>query len=142
MFTGCVEQRGSQCGGSGGSGFRAWPWPRILCGATDGRPHSAGREATLSDPVLQNHYDGSVRRFLLKNLDPGKYKLFAWEKIEYGAFMDRDFVAPVEDSGRALTIKENSHERAEFNSGRGVAKVRTQSATVLNAEGICSSPEN
>ncbi len=53
-------------------------------------------------------------RFTLKSLDPGEYKLFAWEDVEYGAYMDPDFMKPVEDKGFSVTIQENSHESAQL----------------------------
>jgi hypothetical protein len=50
-------------------------------------------------------------RFTLKNLDPGEYKVFAWEDIESGAYFDPDFVKPVESQGESVTIRENGHEQ-------------------------------
>ncbi|MFN7997470.1 MAG: carboxypeptidase-like regulatory domain-containing protein [Bryobacteraceae bacterium] len=53
-------------------------------------------------------------RFNLKSLDPGEYKLFAWEDIEYGAYMDPDFLQPVEDRGQSITIQEGSRESVQL----------------------------
>ena len=55
-------------------------------------------------------------RFSLKNLDPGDYKLFAWEDVEYGAYMDPDFLRPVEDRGQPISIQEGSHESVQLNA--------------------------
>jgi len=49
-------------------------------------------------------------RFTLKNLDPGEYKVFAWEDVETGAYMDPEFMKPVESLGESVTIRENSKE--------------------------------
>jgi hypothetical protein len=50
----------------------------------------------------------------LKNLDPGEYKVFAWEDVEAGAYMDPEFVKPVESQGESVTIRENSKERLQL----------------------------
>jgi uncharacterized protein (DUF2141 family) len=52
--------------------------------------------------------------FTFKNLDPGQYKVFAWQDIESGAYMDPDFLKPVENQGAALTIKESSQETVQL----------------------------
>src|SRR5262249_46352242 len=48
--------------------------------------------------------------FSFKNLDPGDYKVYAWSDVEAGAYMDPDFVRPVETFGESLKIKEGSTE--------------------------------
>lgn len=53
-------------------------------------------------------------RFALKNVDPGDYKLFAWEDVETGAYMDPDFVKPIESQGTPITIREDSHENQQL----------------------------
>ena len=53
--------------------------------------------------------------FSLKNLPPGDYKLFAWEDVEYGAYMDPDFLRPVEDRGQSISIQESSRETVQLN---------------------------
>ena len=53
-------------------------------------------------------------RFTLGNVDPGKYKLFAWEDIQFDAWMDQDFVKPFEVKGEAVTIGENSREKVQL----------------------------
>ena len=44
------------------------------------------------------------------SVEPGEYKIYAWEDVEFGAYQDPDFVKPVESHGQAVTIKENSRE--------------------------------
>jgi protocatechuate 3,4-dioxygenase beta subunit len=53
-------------------------------------------------------------RYTLKNLDPGDYKLFAWEDVEPGAWSDPDFLKPLESRGHSVTIRENSRENAQL----------------------------
>jgi hypothetical protein len=53
-------------------------------------------------------------RFTLKSLDPGEYKVYAWEDVEYGSYFDPEFVKPVEDQGASVTIRENSRETLQL----------------------------
>src|SRR5207245_11178431 len=53
-------------------------------------------------------------RFLLRNVVPGSYKLFAWEYIEDGAVLDSDFMKPVEEVGQPVLIQENSRTSARL----------------------------
>jgi len=53
-------------------------------------------------------------KFTVKNLDPGEYKVFAWEDMEYGAYMDPELVKPVESLGEAMTIRENSKAQVQL----------------------------
>lgn len=53
-------------------------------------------------------------RFLLKTIEPGDYKLFAWEDLEPGEYMDPEFLKPVEERGFAIRIHEGSRETAEL----------------------------
>ena len=52
--------------------------------------------------------------FTFKNLDPGQYKVYAWREVESGAYMDPDFVGPVENRGETLTIREGSQENLQL----------------------------
>lgn len=54
-------------------------------------------------------------RFLLKTIEPGEYKLFAWEDIETGEYMDPAFLKPVESRGYPVSMHEGSRETAELN---------------------------
>jgi len=52
--------------------------------------------------------------FTFKNLDPGQYKVYAWREVESGAYMDPEFVGPVENRGETLTIREGSQENLQL----------------------------
>lgn len=54
-------------------------------------------------------------RFTLKNIEPGDYTLFAWEDVEYGAYMDPAFLKPVEDRGQSIRLDEGGHESVQVN---------------------------
>jgi len=53
-------------------------------------------------------------RFTLKGVDPGEYKLYAWDDLESGAYMDPDVMKPYESQGVAMSIHENSRETAQL----------------------------
>jgi len=54
--------------------------------------------------------------FAIKGIKPGEYKLFAWEEVESGAYMDPDFLKPHESAGEAVSIKENARETVQLKS--------------------------
>ena len=45
-------------------------------------------------------------KFAMADLRPGDYKLFAWEDVEDGAWMDPVFLKPFEEKGQPLTVRE------------------------------------
>jgi len=47
-------------------------------------------------------------RFVLQDVVPGDYKLFAWQEIERGAYYDQDFLRQFEDQGKAVSLKEGA----------------------------------
>ncbi len=47
-------------------------------------------------------------RFTLANLPPGEFKVFAWDDVENGAWMDPDFLKPVEEQGMPITMREGA----------------------------------
>lgn len=49
-------------------------------------------------------------RFSLRGIAPGDYKVFAWDDIEPGAWMDPDFVRTRESAGKSISIGEGAHE--------------------------------
>ncbi|MGD0496921.1 MAG: carboxypeptidase regulatory-like domain-containing protein [Bryobacteraceae bacterium] len=51
--------------------------------------------------------------FTFKSLPPGQYKVFAWEDVESGAWMDPDFIKPLEDKGEAVTLAESGQESVQ-----------------------------
>ena len=52
--------------------------------------------------------------FILKGLEPGEYKLFAWEDIENGAWMDPEVLRPTESKGKTITLRESSRESVDL----------------------------
>ncbi len=48
-------------------------------------------------------------RFTISSITPGDYKLFAWEEIERGMYLDPDFLQSYEDSGKSVRVEEGSN---------------------------------
>jgi hypothetical protein len=48
-------------------------------------------------------------RFTISGVPPGDYKLFAWDEIDRGAYLDPDFLQPYEDFGKAVRVEEGSN---------------------------------
>ena len=46
----------------------------------------------------------------LKDLTPGEYKIYAWEDVESGAYLDPDFMKPFEAKGEAVTLREGDQK--------------------------------
>lgn len=53
-------------------------------------------------------------RFSFRGVPPGDYKLFAWDKVEAGAWRDPAFLDRYEDDGVKVSVKERSQELREL----------------------------
>ena len=47
-------------------------------------------------------------RFTFKSVVPGEYKVYAWEDAESSAWMDPDFMKPLEGKGESVTVGESA----------------------------------
>ncbi|HXI43587.1 MAG TPA: carboxypeptidase-like regulatory domain-containing protein [Bryobacteraceae bacterium] len=87
----------------------------------DQQPATEASVVAVPDEPRRTHWrfykDGHTDqygRFTIKALAPGRYKLFAWEDVEEGAYQDPDFIRKFEPLGEAVVIRENSHESAQL----------------------------
>jgi hypothetical protein len=48
--------------------------------------------------------------YSLTGIPPGAYKLYAWEDVDPGAWMDPDFLKPVEDKGESVALREGERK--------------------------------
>ena len=53
-------------------------------------------------------------RFSLTGLAPGDYKLFAWEDVEFGFWLDADFMRAQESHGQSLTLAEKDQQNLQL----------------------------
>jgi hypothetical protein len=52
--------------------------------------------------------------FTFKDVTPGDYHVFAWEDLEAGAYMDADYMKPLEGKGEALALHENDRKSLQL----------------------------
>lgn len=53
-------------------------------------------------------------QFTLQGVPPGEYRLYAWEDIEPGIYMDPEFLKPHESKAQKITIKANGQEQVSI----------------------------
>ena len=70
-------------------------------------PHRGERRLFKSTTTDQNGH------FVLQGLSPGDYKVFAWEKIEPGAYTSSEFLQPYENLGESVHITEGSRNSVQ-----------------------------
>jgi 5-hydroxyisourate hydrolase-like protein (transthyretin family) len=54
-------------------------------------------------------------QFTFKSVAPGDYRVYAWEDAEYGAWMDPDFLKPLESRGETVSIQEGRRQAIQVN---------------------------
>jgi len=79
------------------------PFPRAIVAIVPDPPHRGEKRLFKSTSTDENG------RFVLQGLSAGDYKVFAWEKIEPGAYTNTDFLQPYENFGESVHITEGSH---------------------------------
>jgi len=52
-------------------------------------------------------------KFSMVNIDPGEYKIFSWEAIDSGGYMDPDFLKQYEELGKLVNVTEFSSSSVE-----------------------------
>jgi hypothetical protein len=86
----------------------------------DGRPAADAMITITPDPLQPERRDlyrqartSDDGTFTLKNLAPGKYRVFAWEEMDPGAFLDPDYMKPFESLGTAISVDDNDKKAIE-----------------------------
>lgn len=66
---------------------------------------------------LQSRYENASPdqngQFTIKDIAPGSYKLFAFDNVEHGIWLDADWLKPYESKGESIEVKES--EKASKN---------------------------
>jgi protocatechuate 3,4-dioxygenase beta subunit len=80
----------------------------------DGQPATDAMITITPDPLQPDRRDlyhqartRSDGGFTIKGLAPGKYRVFAWEEIEQGAFLDPDYMHPFESLGTQISVDDS-----------------------------------
>ena len=86
----------------------------------DQQPFQGATVALVPDPPHRD--DGQLfnsvttdqnGHFLLQGISPGDYKVFAWEKVEAGAYRSPEFLQPFENQGQSVHITEGSRNSVQ-----------------------------
>jgi hypothetical protein len=57
---------------------------------------------------------GQDGAFQIRGVPPGDYRLFAWQQIDAGAWLDPDFLAPVEARAEKVSFSEGGRETRQL----------------------------
>jgi hypothetical protein len=99
----------------------------VDAGSIEGRLMNSKRDAVGNTPVVlvpdaprRQRADlykvvnsDASGKFQFQGIEPGGYKLFAWEDVVAGAWHDSDFMQPHENRARAIRVDPNSKGTAE-----------------------------
>jgi hypothetical protein len=55
----------------------------------------------------------SIGHFIIRGIEPGEYKVFAWDAIEEYAYFDPDFLRAFEQQGKPVSISESSKQTVD-----------------------------
>ena len=80
----------------------------------------------VNRPPAQSHLPSGVTwhqtatsdlsgQFTFKSVAPGDYRVYAWEDVEYSAWMDPDFMKPLESRGEAVSVTEGGRQAIQVN---------------------------
>jgi protocatechuate 3,4-dioxygenase beta subunit len=84
------------------------PFPGAMVALVPDPPHRAEKRLFKSITTDQNGH------FVLQGLSPGDYKVFAWEKVEPGAYTSSDFLQLYEHLGEPVHITEGSRNSVQL----------------------------
>jgi hypothetical protein len=73
------------------------------------------KERRDREAFYQTATTDSSGQFTFKSVTPGEYRVYAWEEAEYGAWMDPDFMKPLESRGEAVSIQEGGRQAIQVN---------------------------
>jgi hypothetical protein len=66
------------------------------------------------DDLYKDAITDQFGHFLIHGIAPGKYKVFAWEKVDFDTYHDPDSLALIEDQGMPFEISENEKKTLQL----------------------------
>jgi hypothetical protein len=82
------------------------------------QPASGAMVTLLPDPIKEERNDlqritttDQNGQFTLQGIPPGEYKLYAWEDVEPGSYMDPEFLKPHEGKAHKISVKADSQQQ-------------------------------
>src|SRR5439155_4706777 len=105
-----------------------WKLPSADCGRIVGvvrNPQNeivpSGRVVLVPEPDLRSRRDlfkvatlDQYGRFNIQGIRPGRYKLFAWDDVPFGAYFDSEFRRSYEEQAKAVSVQKNDYIQAEI----------------------------
>jgi protocatechuate 3,4-dioxygenase beta subunit len=94
---------------------------RVIGSVVDEEQHAASGVEVVLVPALDHRQERDLYktgftnkegRFDIVGIVPGEYKVFALAVMEPDAYLDPDFMAPLEDYGQVINVEENSSNMA------------------------------
>lgn len=81
------------------------------------KPASGSMVTLLPDPMKEDRNDlyrvtttDQTGQFTMSGIPPGEYKVFAWEDVDPGSYMDPELLKQHESKAAKVTVKENSQQ--------------------------------
>jgi hypothetical protein len=88
--------------------------------AADGKPAIGATVVLIPDEARRGRNylyrtasTDQLGRFSLAGLAPGDYKLFAWEDVEFGIWLDADFLRAQESNGQSVKLAEKDQQNLQ-----------------------------
>ncbi len=53
-------------------------------------------------------------RFQIRGIRPERYKLYAWEQVDFGSFEDPEFMKKFEDQGKSVRVSEGAQQKVDL----------------------------
>ena len=104
-----LDPHGGRVSGTVQNPARQQPAAQAIVALVPGEKERAGRAVYYRDMTV-----GQDGAFHFTGVPPGAYKLFAWEDVESGAWLDPDFMKPFDDKSQSITIYADGQETADI----------------------------
>jgi hypothetical protein len=104
-----VSPRAAQIAGAVENPSNGQPAPEAVVALV---PQEKARQG--STVYYQQATADAAGRFTFKDVPPGSYKVFAWDDVESGAWMDPDFLKPLETKGEPVSLSEGAKETVKL----------------------------
>lgn len=90
-------------------------------GKVAGKVKGGGTVTLMPEPMAEGRQDrlriastDASGAFLLENVAPGEYRIYAWQDMESNQFMDPEFVRAHEGNGKKVTVKADGQAEVEL----------------------------
>jgi protocatechuate 3,4-dioxygenase beta subunit len=73
------------------------------------------KERRDREPFYRTATTDASGQFTFKSVPPGEYRVYSWEEVDYGAWMDPDFLKPLESRGEPVSLQEGARPAIQVN---------------------------